>query len=197
MRNQRAELMQERNLSCWSQTLEHELMFPPNHVWQGVPIDAEMRLPYLDRRVVEFGLSVPPEYKFRIDDTSFSHYGCRKYLQREAFRDIVPTEVIGAQEKEIYWSPVNRRLVQELPLLLASTCILCEIGVLERDKLIQASQDFLEDQNNDSHPLIPWLDNIVVTEKWLKATTSEFPGCRLPTFHSVSSDKGKNDHPCP
>lgn len=197
MRNQREELMQERNLSCWSQTLEHELMFPPNHVWQGVPIDVEMRLPYLDRRIVEFGLSVPPEYKFRIDDTNVSHYGCRKYLQREAFRDTVPAEVIGAQEKEIYWSPVNRRLVRELPLLLSSTCILCEMGVLERDKLVRASQEFLDDQNNDSHPLIPWLDNIVVTEKWLRATTTEFPDCRLPTFHSVSFDKGESDHLSP
>lgn len=194
LHEQRNQLARRKNLSCWSQTLEHELMFPPNHVWQGVPVGVEMRLPYLDRRVVEFGLTVPPEYKFRIHESNVSHYGCRKYLQREAFGHLVPAEVIRSQQKETYGSPVNRRLTRELPALLTEPVILCEIGVLDRTKFADAVAAFLSDAANDAHPLIPWLDSILVTERWLRATTEEFPSCRLPTFRSSSSGTSGSGH---
>ncbi|MFH1444595.1 MAG: asparagine synthase-related protein [Candidatus Peregrinibacteria bacterium] len=187
LRDQREQLARRKNLSCWSQTLEHELLFPPNHVWQGVPVGVEMRLPYLDRRVVEFGLTVPPEYKFHIHESNTSHYGCRKYLQREAFGHLVPPEVIRSQQKETYGSPVNQRLSRELPELLTHPMILCDIGVLERAKFANAVASFLSDADNDAHPLVPWLDSILVTEQWLRATTEEYPSCRLPTFHSSPS----------
>ncbi|OIO53807.1 hypothetical protein AUJ46_04200 [Candidatus Peregrinibacteria bacterium CG1_02_54_53] len=194
LRDQRAQLAQRKNLSCWSQTLEHELMFPPNHVWQGVPVGVEMRLPYLDRRVVEFGLTVPPEYKFRIHESNVSHYGCRKFLQRQAFGQLVPAKVIRSQQKETYGSPVNRRLSRELPALLAQPVILCDIGALDRTKFADAVTAFLSDADNDAHSLIPWLDSILVTELWLRATTEEFPSCRLPTFRSSSSGTSENGH---
>lgn len=180
--NQKAQLLGKNNLSCWSQTLEHELVFPPNHVWQGVPIELEMRLPYLDRRIVEFGLTVPPEFKFNIDENNASHYGCRKSLQRQAFGHVVPQEVITAQQKEIYGSPVARRLRQELPMIISQSLLLCEMGVLDNRKLAEATSAFLADEENESHPLIPWLDSVLATENWLRATMEEFPGCRLPKF---------------
>ncbi|MDD4286879.1 MAG: asparagine synthase-related protein [Candidatus Peribacteraceae bacterium] len=195
LKEQRDQLYRKRNLSCWSQTLEHELMFPPNHVWQDVPVDVEMRMPYLDRRIVEFGLSVPPEYKFRIDAQNISHYGCRKFLQRAAFRDIVPDIVISSQKKETYGSPVNRRLTQEFPRLLEDPMVLCEMGVIERKKLVDAAQAFLSDGANELNQLIPWLDNVLATEKWLRATREEFSGCRLPTFVSHVSDRNENNRP--
>jgi len=181
---QRDQLLSRDNLSCWSQTLEHELVFPPNHVWQGVPVELEMRLPYLDRRIMEFGLTVPPEFKFNIDESIGSHYGCRKSLQRQAFRDIVPQEVITAQQKEIYSSPVTRRLRQELPVVISQSLMLCEMGVLDNQKLEEAASAFLTNTENKSHPLIPWLDSVLSTENWLRATMKEFPGCRLPKFCS-------------
>jgi len=180
----RDQLLNKDNLSCWSQTLEHELVFPPNHVWQGVPIELEMRLPYLDRRIVEFGLTVPPELKFNINESNSSHYGCRKSLQRQAFQHVVPQEVITAQQKEIYGSPVARRLRQELPVMINQSLVLYEIGVLDKQKLEEAANALLIDTENESHPLIPWLDSVLSTENWLRSTMEEFPGCRLPKFCS-------------
>lgn len=184
LRQQINDFFKRKNLESWSQTLEHDLMFPPNHVWQGVPTETEMRLPYLDRRVVEFGLRVPPEYKFRIDEKNLSHYGCRKFLQREAFKNVTPKEVIESQEKETYGSPVCDRLSQGLPEILNTDMLLCEMGVIDRSKFIKIAEKFLSDENNELDPLIPWLDNVLATEKWLRATLTEFPGCRLPKFQS-------------
>lgn len=182
LKNQQQALRKRGNLSYWSQTLEHELMFPPNHVWQGVPIETELRLPYLDRRVVEFGLTVPPEYKFLIDEKNISHYGCRKFLQREAFRDVVPKEVIESQHKEVYGSPVNQRLLKHLPILCKGDMLLYEMGILDKAKFTAAVESFVQKPDDESHILIPWLDAVLATEKWLKATLEEFPNSRLPKF---------------
>jgi asparagine synthase (glutamine-hydrolysing) len=51
----------------------------------------EVRLPFLDRRVAEFALSLPPEFLFRD--------GLTKRVLRDAVRDIVPAEVLARTDK--------------------------------------------------------------------------------------------------
>lgn len=58
----------------------------------------ESRFPFLDYRLVEFCLSLPDEYKI-------SRSGIRKYIQREAMRDILPTKVYHRYDKMGFVTP--------------------------------------------------------------------------------------------
>jgi asparagine synthase (glutamine-hydrolysing) len=57
----------------------------------------EVRLPYLDRRVAEFALSLPPDFLYR--------GGMTKAVLREAVRGLVPPEVLARRDKVGYETP--------------------------------------------------------------------------------------------
>jgi asparagine synthase (glutamine-hydrolysing) len=57
----------------------------------------EVRLPYLDRRVAEFALSLPPRFLYR--------QGRTKAVLREAVRDLVPDVVLDRRDKIGYETP--------------------------------------------------------------------------------------------
>jgi asparagine synthase (glutamine-hydrolysing) len=59
----------------------------------------EVRLPFLDRRVAEFGLSLPAEFLYRD--------GLTKAVLREAVRGIVPDEVLDRRDKVGFEPPQN------------------------------------------------------------------------------------------
>jgi asparagine synthase (glutamine-hydrolysing) len=60
----------------------------------------EVRLPFLDRRVAEFALSLPPRLLVRD--------GERKALLRDAFRDVVPAAILDRRDKVGYETPEAR-----------------------------------------------------------------------------------------
>ena len=166
-------LVSRKSFESWSQRQEHELLFPPNHNWQGVAVNPEPRFPYLDRRMIEFGLGVPPEYKFVLAKSHRSHYGSRKMLQRVGFNGIVPQEVLWSQEKIRYGSPVVRRLRQHFnPAFGEGTknIHLANLGIVDLDKLTSLAFPLLSSESMpEDHPLIPWLDSILGLEVWLQA----------------------------
>lgn len=57
----------------------------------------ESRSPFLDYRVVEFGMSLPEHYKIHSNHTTNSVQ--TKYLLREAFKDILPSKIYNRKEK--------------------------------------------------------------------------------------------------
>lgn len=170
-------LANKNSFETWSQRQEHDLLFPPNHNWQGVAVNSEPRFPYLDRRLIEFGLGVPPEYKFVLADSNRSHYGSRKMLQRIGFNGIVPPEVLWSQEKIRYGSPVVRRLCQYFnPVFGKRTKNIhtADLGIVDVDKLMSLASPVLSsDFIPEDHPLIPWLDSILGLEVWLQANYEE------------------------
>jgi asparagine synthase (glutamine-hydrolysing) len=62
----------------------------------------EVRLPYLDRRVAELALSLPPEFLYR--------GGVRKAVLRDAARGVVPAEVLDRRDKVGFETPERRWL---------------------------------------------------------------------------------------
>lgn len=177
MRQQIAMLRKKKRLSTWNQQLEHDLMFPPNHGWQGIAVDTELKLPYLDKRLLEFGLTVPPEFKFRLDDDRVSHYGSRKCLQRYGLEDIVPHEIIQSQHKEVYSTPVDNRLSESLPVVFADPykALVTEMDITDPKKLRKAILYALSDECADpADPVTAWLDTLLSLELWLRATKNDF-----------------------
>jgi len=167
-------LQRKPSFQCWSQRLEHELLFPPNHGWQGIPVDVELRLPYLDRRIVEFGLAVPPEYKFVLTKAAKTHYGARKVLQRRAFRDVVPRVVLERQTKATYGIPVLARLANNVGRVFVADdeCHLENLGILDLTRLRKVLLQLPSLSDDDR--LIPWLDGILGLELWLRALSHEY-----------------------
>jgi asparagine synthase (glutamine-hydrolysing) len=66
----------------------------------GIPL--EHRQPFLDHRVVELGLSLPPAYLF--------HKGWTKYVLRKAMEPLLPAEILWQREKLGFPFPVRRVL---------------------------------------------------------------------------------------
>jgi asparagine synthase (glutamine-hydrolysing) len=66
----------------------------------------EVRLPFLDRGIVEFALGLPPAFLY--DD------GETKRVLRDAVRDVVPTGVLARREKVGYETPQSEWLAQPI-----------------------------------------------------------------------------------
>ncbi len=94
----------------------------------------EVRLPFLDRRVAEFALSLPPRI--------LVHGAISKHVLRQAFADRLPASVMGRREKVGYETPeahwfgagdVRRRLATVLLDTPATARGWFEVAALERD----------------------------------------------------------------
>jgi asparagine synthase (glutamine-hydrolysing) len=64
----------------------------------GIPL--EHRQPFLDHRMVELGLSMPPSYLF--------HKGWTKYVLRKAMEPLVPSQILWQRDKLGFPFPVRR-----------------------------------------------------------------------------------------
>jgi asparagine synthase (glutamine-hydrolysing) len=59
----------------------------------------EARVPFLDHRLIEFVMSIPPDKKIPDKKTT-------KYLLKKAVEPILPKEIIN-RPKQGFWAPVN------------------------------------------------------------------------------------------
>ena len=66
----------------------------------------EVRLPFLDRNLVEFLLGLPPRFLYDGHET--------KHVLRDAVRDVVPASVLARRDKVGYETPQSRWLAQPL-----------------------------------------------------------------------------------
>lgn len=71
-----------------------------DHLFASVPL--EMRTPFLDHRLVEVGLRLPPEYLF--------HRGYTKWVLRKAMEPYLPSEILWLREKFGFPFPLRRFL---------------------------------------------------------------------------------------
>jgi asparagine synthase (glutamine-hydrolysing) len=62
----------------------------------------EVRLPYLDRRIVEYALSLPPHFLYRD--------GVTKSVLRDTVREFAPPEVMARRDKVAFETPQARWL---------------------------------------------------------------------------------------
>jgi asparagine synthase (glutamine-hydrolysing) len=75
------------------------------NMWSGV----EMRSPFLDYRIVEYGLSLRMHDKIRrVEDGILT-----KYAFREAVRDFLPREIYERRDKVGFSSDINKKLSEE------------------------------------------------------------------------------------
>lgn len=71
----------------------------------GMAHSIEARVPFLDHRLVEFTMSLPPEIKT-------PGHKITKYILKEAINGLLPDEIIH-RKKQGFWAPVNEWLRRE------------------------------------------------------------------------------------
>ena len=106
-----------RNISFHSQSISNMTTRLMNY-WlrsgmkSSIAIPVEPRSPFLDYRVVEFGLSLPPEYLIE--------NGFHKYLLRKVIEPYLPSEVVWRRNKMGFPFPYREWLIQSKSQILAN-----------------------------------------------------------------------------
>jgi len=183
------DLNKEDDFQCWNQRLEHELMFPPNHNWQSLNNDNHYILPYLDKRVIEFGLQIPPDKKFMIRKDLKTYYGSCKKMQREAFKGIAPPEIVDSVIKSEYSLSVSRRFEEGMKNISQDKLVvLSEMGIIDLEKSLKYFNQYQNSHSIDEkHEIEAWLDGFLNIEHWSRFVLREESEAKIkPSFSTIS-----------
>lgn len=114
---------------------------------QSMAHGVEVRLPYLDHRIIEFGLSLPTELKVS--------RGWTKSLMRTAFEDVLPREIIWRRDKQGFSNPqeewLRGPLRMQLDALFRSDAAIYDYGLLDRTALLSLWERFLAGDRSVAH----------------------------------------------
>lgn len=119
----------------------------------------EARVPFQDNEVVDFALTVPMRYKL--------HKGQSKYLLREAFRDIIPAEVL-ARPKLPYVGPIAawlRGALRDFTLEVLVAARIERFGLLDPSPVRRAAEEYCLSGIGD--PLTIW--KLLILQLWCEA----------------------------
>jgi len=118
-----------------------------DHFTMGIPV--EHRFPLLDYRLVEFGLSLPPEYLFK--------NGWTKYLLRKAMEPYLPAKILWRRVKMGFRFPFGVYLARHREIFEPFWRQVARRGLLE------GGRDY--DQSLREDPIGLW--RVIVTGMWL------------------------------
>lgn len=120
----------------------------------------EIRLPFLDFRLVEYILSLPINFKMR--------YGWTKWILRKSFENDLPSEIIWRKDKKGFTTPQEKwfreDLKNDIEQFFNSKMLVEQFGLMEQSKIKVFYEEFL---NNDKI----WYKevfNIIAIEVWLR-----------------------------
>lgn len=169
---QLTEYNKQTNFISWNQRLEYELMFPPNHNWQSLNNKNNYILPYLDKRIIEFGLQIPADKKFTYSKQIKTYYGSCKKIQREAFKTIVPKNVIESKIKSVYSIPVSKRFEEGMKRMMYEKIIILEdLGIINFSKCKKLFENIYLNPNStieQKNNVEAWLDGFLNLEYWIR-----------------------------
>lgn len=121
----------------------------------------EIRLPYLDYRLVEFLLNAPEALKL--------NRGWTKWLMRNAYRDTLPKPIIWRKDKQGFVNPQEDKLRNELrPMVrehFASGALMYQHGLIDEKKLQARYDAFCK---GDSSVWYREIFNPLALEIWLR-----------------------------
>jgi asparagine synthase (glutamine-hydrolysing) len=122
----------------------------------------EVRLPFLDPRVIQAGLDAPMSMKI--------HQGWTKFGLREAFTNDLPKEVLWSPVKRGFTLPEAEWLRGELRVpvtkLLAGDCMMYDLGLVDRSSAVAAFDAHVAGQGST------WFRTIIAPislELWLRS----------------------------
>ena len=120
----------------------------------------EIRLPFLDYRLVELSLSLPLNMKMK--------NGWTKWVLRKTLEDKVPDSIVWRKDKKGFNTPQEKwfrnELKKEINALFNEELLVEKYGLMDRDKIKQFYQEFLENDKIWYKEVF----NIISIEIWLR-----------------------------
>jgi asparagine synthase (glutamine-hydrolysing) len=153
------------------------------HIYPGLLIRPEYRYPYLDKQLVDYLFSIPPEQLVRP--------GRRRSLMRRALKDIVPTEVLDRRRKgyQIRGPLLTLQRSHRTINTLFEKSLIVESGLVEVEKL-RAALD-LTIQGHD----FKWRQAItraITLELWIRSGVLSLGfDSASPCFPQISLSNGR------
>ena len=124
----------------------------------------EIRLPFLDYRLVEFFLSLPVNYKI------FS--GWTKYIFRKAFENSLPSSIIWRKDKQGFLSPQDEWIRYELKNEVIHTfnedAMIFKLGFVSRENLLKNYEIFCSQKSGVGSIWYREIFNPFALEVWLQ-----------------------------
>jgi len=120
----------------------------------------EIRLPFLDYRLVEYIISLPLSYKMR--------HGWTKWILRKAFEGDLPDTIIWRKDKKGFTTPqekwFRKDLKDEIEILFNEDLLVEKFGLMNKSKIKQFYQEFLINDKIWYKEVF----NIISVEIWLR-----------------------------
>lgn len=124
----------------------------------------EIRLPFLDYRLVEHFISLPAKFKI--------YKGWTKYVLRKATNDILPTKICWRKDKQGFGTPqeswLKCELKREVLKLLSTEALVFKSGLIDRDNMLQLYSDFCSQKEGKGGVWYRDVFNVVSFELWLE-----------------------------
>ena len=141
----------------------------------------EVRHPFLDHRLVDLALSIPPEWQFR--------RGWTKSVLRETFAEL-PQEVRWRRDKQGFITPEERWLKHDLVELIDRTLkksMLKEFGLLDSRAFLRENSSF-----RSGSPLVSYGDifRVFITELWVQQHWGEYSASETAVPRQHAGDLG-------
>jgi asparagine synthase (glutamine-hydrolysing) len=120
----------------------------------------EIRLPFLDHRLVELALSLPNNMKMK--------NGWTKWIMRQTLIGKLPKEIVWRKDKKGFTTPQEKwfrnELKSEINTLFNETLLVESYGLMEKEKIKQFYQEFLHNEKIWYKEIF----NIMSIEIWLR-----------------------------
>ena len=124
----------------------------------------EIRLPFLDVRLIERMLPAPPQYKLR--------NGWTKYVFRKAMATRLPAEIAWRKDKQGFVNPqahwLRERLQPVMLDLLRPDSLIFAKGLVNRDVLIARYKQFVEQDGERGGVYFREIFSPLALEIWMR-----------------------------
>lgn len=124
----------------------------------------EIRVPFLDHRIVEFFLNLPVETKL--------YKGWTKYIFRKAMAPFLPKEITWRKDKQGFINPQSEwlkdRLRNEVLRVFASDSLIYSYKLINREKLLKKYEAFCRQPSNKGIVWFREVFNPLALEIWLR-----------------------------
>jgi asparagine synthase (glutamine-hydrolysing) len=137
--------------------------------------------PFLDRRVIELVLSLPPEWIVDLSTSNRSFYRRTRTLTREAFEDIIPGFIRERYTKTTYGHLTvammqrNRRFFLETMVSSGERLRTAELGLIDQARFRNQLLALIiraEDLSSTLDPLAAYARYVIELELWLRAVAA-------------------------
>ncbi|QTL40395.1 hypothetical protein HGO23_03040 [Xenorhabdus budapestensis] len=158
-----------------------DFLWPKARYFDSLSLNSFMAHPFLDLRLVNFVLKIPPHEHIYIDSIKYGSYFSSKRLARESFKKIIPEIFEFKKEKTSYEGMAKKILLNSKSSLHElffsfDHCLVYKMELVDRKKFIEALTVYLlkaEDMDSTFDTNYQFIHSVINLEIWLRNITME------------------------